>query len=296
MQLEFVPFENIDKNKWNGAIHFATNRNIFGYYWYLRSVIREWDAIIQGDYQSVMPVPRRVWTDFEISLLPTLGPYSINVLSKQCNHSFYTFWEEKVQDYGYRFNTHLTKQMAALDLTFQTDKIYKLALNDPYEVIRSRYDRELILFLDKVKDGDYVFNAQEIPEKILALKDLKTVEKNILFRLFYQTIQRSLGWHLKVTNTQTGKAVSAFFAGDQNDIYLIYNNASNDSSTAWVLLDMWVRNNAGKPVTLYILGTGFIEFGAAAVDILIRIPQKHSIYERLKQRLFYYFQATREPE
>jgi len=52
-----VPFAEIEKNKWNGTIHYAINGNIFGYYWFLKAVIGEWDAIVEEDYQSVMPIP-----------------------------------------------------------------------------------------------------------------------------------------------------------------------------------------------------------------------------------------------
>ena len=94
MTLDFVPFEDIDKNKWNGNVHYSPNGNIYGYHWYLKSVIKEWDAIIEGDYQSVMPIPRRPLTAFEQSLLPYLGPYTVNGYSALRAQSFYMTWKE----------------------------------------------------------------------------------------------------------------------------------------------------------------------------------------------------------
>ena len=87
MNIQYLKREEIDKVKWNSCVHYATNGNIFGYMWYLDFVGKDWDALIEGDYESVFPL---VWRDgifgkkelYQPPLMRELGVYSINVLSQ----------------------------------------------------------------------------------------------------------------------------------------------------------------------------------------------------------------------
>ena len=77
---KFVPFAEIDKNKWNGTVHYAGHGNPYGYYWYLKAVLKEWDAIVEDDYETVFPIIKTPLSTDEYSLLPSLGPYSVNIM------------------------------------------------------------------------------------------------------------------------------------------------------------------------------------------------------------------------
>ena len=90
MDLLLVKKEDIDKTKWNSCVHYATNGNVFGYKWYLDSVSKEWDALIEGDYESVLPLFHTTSnpTSYRQSLIKESGIYSIHLLSQKRIENF----------------------------------------------------------------------------------------------------------------------------------------------------------------------------------------------------------------
>ena len=84
-KIRFIAHQDIDKVKWNSCVHYATNNNIFGYWWYLRNTAKEWDALVEGDYESVLPLISKPSANVGSLYLPELireaGIYSIHLLS-----------------------------------------------------------------------------------------------------------------------------------------------------------------------------------------------------------------------
>ena len=60
MNIQYLKSADIDKVKWNSCVHYANNGNIFGYMWFLDFVAKDWDALVEGDYESVFPL---VWRE-----------------------------------------------------------------------------------------------------------------------------------------------------------------------------------------------------------------------------------------
>ena len=52
MNLRIVERDDIEKNKWDGFIHYASNSKVYGYTWYLDNVSENWFGIVEGDYET----------------------------------------------------------------------------------------------------------------------------------------------------------------------------------------------------------------------------------------------------
>ena len=88
MDIRLVKQEDIDKVKWNSCVHYANNGNIFGYKWYLDHVAKDWDGLVEGDYESVFPLVWRkgLWGGrvlYQPDLMRELGIYTINAPSSK---------------------------------------------------------------------------------------------------------------------------------------------------------------------------------------------------------------------
>lgn len=86
MNIQRIKRDEINKTKWNSCVHFATNGNICGYKWYIDAISKDWEALIEGDYESVMPlIWKKNWIGRKQIYVPTLmrevGIYSANALS-----------------------------------------------------------------------------------------------------------------------------------------------------------------------------------------------------------------------
>ena len=56
MAIQYVPYQHIDKRKWDACIDNAGNGLIYGCSFYLDAMAKHWDALVLGDYEAVMPL------------------------------------------------------------------------------------------------------------------------------------------------------------------------------------------------------------------------------------------------
>ena len=56
MNIEYLTYNNIDKQKWDDCIKRSINGLIYARSFYLDSMAANWDGLILGDYQAVMPL------------------------------------------------------------------------------------------------------------------------------------------------------------------------------------------------------------------------------------------------
>src|ERR1041385_1955582 len=56
--MRFLKRNDIDAVKWNNCIASAANSLPYAFSWYLDAVAENWDALVEGDYKTVMPL---VW-------------------------------------------------------------------------------------------------------------------------------------------------------------------------------------------------------------------------------------------
>src|ERR1017187_4211267 len=54
--IKYLKHSEINKAKWDACIAQSFNRNIYANSWYLDVVCPAWEALIDGDYQAVMPL------------------------------------------------------------------------------------------------------------------------------------------------------------------------------------------------------------------------------------------------
>ena len=57
--IRYIPHHEIDKSLWDRTITNAVNGSICALSWYLDIVAGTWDALVEGDYENVMPLPWR---------------------------------------------------------------------------------------------------------------------------------------------------------------------------------------------------------------------------------------------
>lgn len=55
--MKLLKNQDIDKKKWDKKIAASSIENIFLYSWYLDAVSSGWMAIVEGDYETIFPVP-----------------------------------------------------------------------------------------------------------------------------------------------------------------------------------------------------------------------------------------------
>jgi len=93
-QVEYVSHADIATQQWDQCIKSSFNGSVEAYSWYLNLFCDQWDALIEGDYKTVMPLPvkRRLGQTlvYMPPLIRQLGIYSPEQLSIERTSDFLT--------------------------------------------------------------------------------------------------------------------------------------------------------------------------------------------------------------
>ncbi|MDA3866844.1 MAG: hypothetical protein PF489_08875 [Salinivirgaceae bacterium] len=130
--LKYVTYTNIDTRKWDICINKSFNTLVYAYSWYLDAIAERWDAIIEGDYEAVLPIPlwhiRGKWRIRALSIVPQLGVFSTVPLTHEKTEAFLLAVAEKYKHFQIPLNVmngqsfHGFKQV--IRHTYNKDLIY----------------------------------------------------------------------------------------------------------------------------------------------------------------------------
>ena len=221
MDIQLIRHEDIDKTKWNSCVHYATNGNIFGYKWYLDFVAKEWDGLVEGDYQSVMPLVHRSsrWGRKKIvhpNWMRSLGLYSVNVLSPTRLRNFLQAIPDEYRQIDMRMNegNHPTTEMGFPLVEYQN---HFLVLADPFEQLLDKFSREVLVGLDRANDANLIPIQNIKPEEVADFYVIygpsgrnRETESHALLRIMYNVLHRGWGFSTAVKNSE-GTLLAANF-------------------------------------------------------------------------------------
>ncbi len=57
--IHYIKHCNIDKHRWDAALERSQNRLVYAASWYLDIVAPNWEALIDDDYEAIMPLPAK---------------------------------------------------------------------------------------------------------------------------------------------------------------------------------------------------------------------------------------------
>jgi hypothetical protein len=263
MKIRFFKREEIDKVKWNSCVHYANNGNVFGYMWFLDHVAKDWDALVEGDYESVFPLVYKEGKRGRKELhqpywMRELGVYSIHVLSQKRLQAFV----EAIPEEYHRVRIALNEQNQLPELEgFETgtQPNYQLMLSRPFEEIVDGYDRELMKTLDRGEEIGLFPTNNLKPEAAAdffrkhATKPLKETDYHALLRIMYNVLHRGWGFLSGVQNREAELlAVNFFIISHKRMLSLMpaESPAGQKVGSLAYLTNAIVRTNAERPMVL----------------------------------------------
>lgn len=243
----YIAYDDIEKNKWNGTVHYSPNGNVYGYHWYLKSVWREWGAIVEDDYESVLPIMPPRSATYHYDILPDLGPYSVNALTPKRVKAMLDEAAKYSDSSLYPVNRRVADSSIGYDVYTRTTH-YQIDTIDDYDSIVESYSDHVKDTIAKLELDTVTISAGVKPEIIVDHSKINDGLKNGLLRIMYNAMHRGLGWSSAIMDKESKQYRSiSFFISTHNKVYEIYNTTSGDSAYRILLLDLMLRNNAGKP-------------------------------------------------
>lgn len=257
--INYLPHNEIDKQKWDNCILESPNGLVYGCSWYLDSVCPEWNALVEDNYISVMPLPTRQKFGFYYVFRPVftqqLGVFSINLIDEKKISAFLNSIPDKFKYINFSANYSCNFNISGFTLTQNKNYILNtknIIYDDAYRKYSSNHKRNLRKvqgFNLKLKNGTL--------EELISFK-LKNNEKHvhvtneelIAFRkLAQKALETSCGEVVCVYSPDGVLLAAAFltvFKGHITYLLPISNSEGKEKRAMFFLIDEYIKNNMFK--------------------------------------------------
>ncbi|MCD6566904.1 MAG: hypothetical protein J7K53_13280 [Bacteroidales bacterium] len=264
MSIEYVPYQELNFSKWDRCIDTAYNREIYAYSWFLNSVTNHWDALIENDYEKVMPLPVSSFMGksfiYQPMMAPELGIFSSEPVHKNTINKFISLVFEKYKYAELPFNKFLET-----NLSFAKHKLkqsFDLDLISPYQKTFANFTNEVKRKIRFAEDSGFFISKGLVPNQMLRFhRDIKIPFPKKFNNPFYSKLRRLIS--LSIQNsagesfgvyTHENNLCSFGFIIKTNDRIVLYLVASDNfglkKNSTWFLIDHIIRVYSERNITL----------------------------------------------
>lgn len=271
MNIKYVKREDIDRVKWDSCVHYAINGNISGYTWYLDNICEQWDGLVEGDYESVMPL---VWNDkwlgvkqiFQPFLAQQLGVFSVHVPSQKRVQGFLDAIPAEFKKIVMHLNEGIRLKTAENFEVIERDN-YVLNLYQDYDTIENNYSKNHKRSLKKARKFNHIIGGNLKPEKLMELyrehqgvkiKAFKDDSYHAAHRIIYNALHRGRGFISCIQSDEGEVLAAAFFTISHNRMTLLFPSTTPQGRTENAmhqLIDMLIQSNSPRKVLLDFEGS-----------------------------------------
>ena len=255
--IKYLTHNAIDKVQWDTAI--AQCGNIYAFSWYLDIVHPRWNALVEDDYQAVMPLTggKKFGIDylFQPYFVQQLGVFSKSPLTAEKTQSFL----ESIPK-NYRFAEIRLNESNTFDNSFQGIDYHRnviLDLNQDYDAIKANYHTNTKRNLAKAESNNLQLVNTVIPYHVVALftdnrgallDKWGDAEYARLTHLTNEAVNRKSAFLLGVTEKGVGELLcAAIFMKANNRITFLFSGLKQegkDKQAMTFLLDQVIQQNA----------------------------------------------------
>lgn len=262
MDIRYVAYDDIDRQLYNSCVHYALNGRAWGYKWYLDATARHFDVLVEGEYESVMPlVTSTNWlgrTSLRQPVLtPGLGVFSVRVLSQKRLGYFLREAAARFDHIDLAF-TGETARGNGEDDDWDWAKAANLAINiagDDYEALAAEFAPETLRRIATARKADLLVHANLKPERVAAfvaeyLDDGQRLQHPML-RVLYNAMHRGWGWTSAVTDKSGQPLAAAAFVFTHNRVSRVLDVQSPAGvrvGALSLLYDYALRQSAGRQI------------------------------------------------
>jgi len=258
--LRFIPHAEIDRQKWDDRVAASANGFIFSQSFYLDALCK-WDALIAGDYEYIMPLPRKTKAGFRyVYTPPFMGQLGIIGPARPDTELCTSFINTAACKYAY-IDTLLNEAndaQATRELTIQWRNNMVLPLHDSYEMIAGRYSRDASKNLRQATQYGCTIEYNIPPENVIALykaaygrlnRKVGEPDYQKFYTLAQTAIKMQKGFTVGVTNPGSELVAGAFFGIDNKRLYYILGApapAGRQIKAVHYLVDAIIKKYAGS--------------------------------------------------
>ena len=266
--IQYLHHNEIDLKHWDATI--AECGNIYAFSWYLDIVHPGWEALVEEDYQSVMPLTggKKFGVNylFQPYFVQQLGVFSKSPMTTEKLESFMKAIPSK-----YRFAEIKLNESNTLDKNIEIFDYHRnvlLDLNQDYNFIRSSYHTNTKRNLAKAENNNLQLVDTVIPYHVVALftdnrgallNKWGDAEYARLTALTNVAVKRKAAFILGVTEKGVGQLLcAAIFMKTSDRITFLFSGLTEEGKQRQAmtyLLDQVIQRYANQPITFDFEGS-----------------------------------------
>lgn len=258
--IRHLKHNEVDKKKWDSCIDHSINNIIYSYSWYLDIVCPGWEALVEDDYKSVMPLTQGkkygTYYLYPPYFAQQLGVFSTEKISQEKATEFLLSIPTKYKFIEINMNTYNTFEYSG----FQVKKNInlELPLNAPYETLQKNYSRLTIRNIKKaIKNNVSIQKNIEPPDLIRifrktrgeGISNLKEKNYKVLLNLINTCIKRGYCESIGAF-TKDGQLCAGIILLIKNNRAIFLFSATHklgkENGAMFFLIDAFIRNKAGS--------------------------------------------------
>jgi hypothetical protein len=262
--IHYLRNKEINRELWDQCIDNANNGLIYGYSFYLDQMVDNWDGMVVGNYEAVMPLPWRkklgIYYLYQPFLTAQLGLFGKNITADLLQKSL-AFIPSKFKYWDMSLNHH--NLFSINDYPIYERKNFVLNLGQPYELLYKNYRDNIKRNIKKSKDfGCFPAKGIDVAEIISLAKLHGHADNDEDFKHFQHLynllakmdLARAYGIY-SVYNELL--ASSVFFFSHNRAYYILVGNHPNGRTlgASHALIDSFVKDYAEKKLLLDFEGS-----------------------------------------
>lgn len=302
--LRYLNRKQLDTAKWDSCIDTAPNGLVYAYSWYLDIMARNWDALVWGDYEAVMPL---TWNRkygqaylYQPAFTASLGVFGTG-LTPEITRNFL----EAIPFNRFKL-AEIELNAANLNVGPSHYQIvrtnYVLSLNQPYAILQGRYRESTIRNIRKAARQQLQYQSRVPLSAIIELARVygpatgpSAWDYEKFTRLFALLEPEGRAISIGVYRKQEELlAACAILFSHSRAYYLLVGNHPNGRTlgASHYLIDQFIQSHAGKELLLDFEGSDasslaffYSSFGAEAEQYPSLRINRLPAWVRLARRL-----------
>lgn len=268
MVIKYLKHAEIDFTKWDLCIEQSSNSLPYGFSWYLNEVAPNWEALVAGDYDAVMPLTWNKKTGFKYLYQPFFTQ-QLGVFYKSDYYKDSTLEFIKAIPSSFRFiDIHLNafNEFEHTDIKLKKRKNLILDISKPYEKLIKGYDNHCARNLKKARKFNHSIRPMEAGEVIQFYKKHKGLEtKNVhlndyrmLEKLCDTAKQKKVLIAYGVFNDNEELLAAGLFLYTKGRVIYLLGTASvkgKEARSMYALIDYVMMQSCGHPVVFDFEGS-----------------------------------------
>lgn len=265
--IQYIPRKSLDTQKWDRCINSSENGLIYAYSFYLDEMAANWDALVFGDYEMVMPLTWNKKYGIKYLYQPFLTA-QLGIFGNDCTGDIVQDFLENIPSTFKYWDIYLNHQNV-----FHLQKFELYPRNNYVMSLESSYDEIEIGYRDnsrrnsrkafqsgcKVEKG---FSPEKVVE--LALQQMRTYGQVVddqvsRFRRLYDVLKERDMCTTYGIVSGSGELLSScvFFFSHKRAYYILVGNHPNGKTlgASHALIDAFIRDHAGTDMLLDFEGS-----------------------------------------